>query len=429
MLSTLSVREYEPIKIGQHFSKHEKTITRSQAKLLEKFEKKQGKTIFTWGNNKVTPQQWVGVFGIADLQIEVLPKLALGGEEDFIRKNLIYMLSVAKEVPLRVQDLGRMNTAKAPLLECFIMVFIDKLNNAIKKGIIHDYSSIEENSYFLKGKLNVSMQLRKNLLNRNKFYVSYDEFTTNNIPNRILKATIVKLMNISSSSQNVKRLHIINTSFANINEREFSITDFNRLVLTPTFKQNYNEVFEMSKMFWREEIPNLQDGSSDMFGILFDMNVVYEKFVQNLLINNQDSFASNNIIQTNQMDNSKFLLKTQVRGAFKLKPDIFIFNTSLNQTVSIIDTKWKILKANKPNLGINQKDIYQMYVYAREFDVEMITLLYPHSEGLPKIMPVYFNDTFSDKKLEIRIKTLNLNFKFPEEIDKVLAQLIQVVEI
>jgi 5-methylcytosine-specific restriction enzyme subunit McrC len=428
MLSTLSVREYEPITIGSCFSKQEKIITRQQANLLEKFEIKQGKSIFKWGSNKVTPQQWVGVLGTSDFQIEVLPKLSLENVEN-IRKNLIYMLTVAKEVPLRVQDIGKMDTTKAPLLECFIHVFIDKLSNAIKTGILHEYTVIEENAFFLKGKLIVPYQIRKNLLNRNRFYVRYDEFSSNNILNRILKATIIKLIKYSSSSHNIKMLNSLNTHYVNINELEFSITDLNKIQLSRTTNKNYKEIFEMCKIFWKDEIPNLQGGSAQTFGILFDMNVIYEKFVQNLLISNQEKLFEGLEFKTNQLQNFRFLFRNHnEHGAFKLKPDICILNKGSEEVNSIIDTKWKILKSDKKNLGISQNDVYQMYAYAKEYKCGKVTLLYPQNEEIPFTMPIYSNKTYIDNRIEVRIKTLNLNYRLPKEIDLVLKQLKQVIE-
>ncbi|QIZ08499.1 McrC family protein [Priestia megaterium] len=428
MLSTLSVREYEPIIIGNRFSKQEKIITRQQANLIEKFEIKQGKSIFKWGSNKVTPQQWVGVFGTSDFQIEVLPKLSLDNIEN-IRRNLIYMLTVAKEVPLRVQDIGRMDTTKAPILECFIRIFIDKLSNAIKTGILHEYRVIEENAFFLKGKLIVPHQIRKNLLNRNRFYVSYDEFTSNNILNRILKATIVKLIKYSSSSQNIKILNSLSTYFENINELEFSVTDLNKTQLPRTASKCYKEIFEMCKVFWKDEIPNLQGGSSQLFGILFDMNVLYEKFVQNLLIGNRELLFEGREFKTNQLQNYRYLLRDQnEHGAFKLKPDICIMNKGSGEVDSIIDTKWKILNSNKKNLGISQNDVYQMYAYAREYKCGKVTLLYPQNEEIPFTMPIYSNKNYIHNSIEVRVKTLNLNYKLPHEIDLILEQLKQVVE-
>ncbi|NTU22826.1 hypothetical protein HPY28_21110 [Brevibacillus sp. HB1.2] len=430
MIPVISVKEYEAILIGNRFSLEKKMITRSQASLLEKLEREQGKSIFKWGNNQIIPQQWIGVASVANLQVEILPKLSV---DDFqnIRRNLLYMLTVAREVPFRVQDLGRYDTQKHTFLECFIKVFIDKLTFAIKAGVIHQYNRVEENVPFLKGKLIVPEHLRKNFYNRSKFYVGYDEYSIQNIPNRILKATIGKLTNISKLSTNKKELQLLNALFSEVDEREFSISDFNLLSLPRTVHQSYKEIFGMCKVFWEDESPNLSSGSSQSFSLLFDMNVIYEKFIQNLLVQYKDKVMDekSNVL-TKRDGTSRFLLKNlQNRGAFRLMPDNCIYNQDEGKIVKIIDTKWKVLDNRKLNFGVSQQDMYQMYAYAREFECSKIVLLYPNSQILPMELPKYYNETFHDRKIEISVKTVNLNYRLPEEIDRLIMELKEIVQI
>ena len=51
-----------------------------------------------------------------------------------------------------------------------------------------------------------------------------------------------------------------------------------------------------------------------------------------------------------------------------------------DNTVFIMDTKWKILDSNYNNYGISQNDMYQMYAYSKKYNAKKVFLLYPYSE-------------------------------------------------
>ncbi|GIP52927.1 McrC family protein [Paenibacillus vini] len=426
MIPVISVREHEAIYIGETFSSESKVITRYQATLLEKFEREQGKQIFKWGNKKITPLQWVGVASIGNLQIEILPKLA-NSEHSQIRKNLLYMLTIAKEVPFRVQDVSRFDTQRNTFLEIFIKVFIDKLNNALKTGVIQQYCHEEENVPFLKGKLHLSEQLRRNLINKSRFYVSYDEYSIKNLPNRIIKATVAKLYGISKVQHNKKVLMNLKDAFNEVDEKGFSYSEMKSLVLPRTIHHLYQEIIEMCKIFWKNESPALSSGTSESFSLLFDMNMIYEKFIQGVLLAHQEEIMGHNLkLVTNLGITPKYLLKDQYgRSTYRLLPDNGIVNIITSKIEKIIDTKWKLLDSKKKNFGISQDDIYQMYAYAREYDCNKVILLYPVNEGTTGLsfLPRYRNNTFPEKQIEIIVLTVNLGHKFPDQIDDFIDDL------
>ncbi|NHC43638.1 hypothetical protein G6549_27895, partial [Bacillus sp. MM2020_1] len=127
MIPVIKVKEYEPIYIGDNFSEQDKIISKRQAAEIEKVENLGGESIFRWGRNKITPQQWVGLISVSGLQIEILPKIDNINLEKDLRSNLLYMLSIANDVPYKINNLGNVSTNNSTLLESYITVFIDKL--------------------------------------------------------------------------------------------------------------------------------------------------------------------------------------------------------------------------------------------------------------------------------------------------------------
>ena len=64
---------------------------------------------------------------------------------------------------------------------------------------------------------------------------------------------------------------------------------------------------------------------------------------------------------------------------FRMKPDIVV-TRKVDGAIFILDTKWKLLDAAKPNAGIVQTDMYQMFAYQKKYGAVNVTLLYPQSD-------------------------------------------------
>ena len=428
MLPLISVREHEPIYIGDSFNKQDRIISKRQAAEIEKISNFNGENIFKWGRNKIIPQQWVGLITISNLQIEILPKIDDIDSENDLRKNLLYMLSIANDIPYRVNNLGGVSTNNSTLLESYIKVFIDKLFELVKRGLIKQYVDHESNEEFLKGKFLIAQQIRHNLFNKAKFYVQYDEFSQNNIINTIIKATIIKLIKVTSSYDNKKRLNLLKNYFINVDERLFKVEDFDKVTITRMYS-SYKGIIEICKVFWEGNLPDFYAGDTNTFNLLFDMNKIFEVFVRKILqLHSHEVLLPN--LEFNLKKSSKYLLHDNNHNSyFKLIPDIVISDTKTGEVKIIIDTKWKKLNYSKKNLGISQGDMYQMYAYAREFSCPNIILLYPKLDKGKKIAPQFSNTTIKDRDMKITVHTIDLSHRLPEGIEKVKDQVKEIIEL
>lgn len=81
---------------------------------------------------------------------------------------LINMLKTLKNSPFKKSQISSLQISKMPLLEIFIAMFLDELDEIYKKGLKKDYISIEENRNFLKGKLQFSEHLKQNLVHKER---------------------------------------------------------------------------------------------------------------------------------------------------------------------------------------------------------------------------------------------------------------------
>lgn len=429
MKRILTVYEHQPIKISAHFDAEQRTISHSQAALLRKMETSQGKPIFKWGYQQLTPQQWVGYIEIPGLQLEILPKLDQTNTvtQRKIRDNLLHMLVKAGNVPYRESDFASLSTERSTILECYITVFKDKLAGALKRGIIHQYVSQESNEKFLRGKLLVSEQIRKNSFHKERFFVRYDEFSSNNVINRILKATLSKLVMLSKSPENIKGLRNMQHHFEMIETSPFRITDFQQISLSRLHK-DYEKLLRMAKVFWQDELPTPASGDQQIFSLLFDMNHIFERYIRSLLREHQAQIFSENLIVSHKRETQHLFQNRHDKGVFALEPDIIIKDNNDQSTHLLIDTKWKRLSPTKHQLGITQADMYQMYGYAREFNCGKVVLLYPEFRTNDTELPTFSNTTIGEQPVEVRICTIDLSIKLPEEKQTIIDRLNQILQ-
>ena len=86
------------------------------------------------------------------------------------------------------------------------------------------------------------------------------------------------------------------------------------------------------------------------------------------------------------------------RGAnevFYMKPDISLM--SGGKADFILDTKWKRINAEDGDLklGINQADMYQMFVYGKKYGCSKVALVYPKTKEFDKTEEFKFDEELS----------------------------------
>ncbi|RNE55166.1 hypothetical protein EEJ27_04995 [Campylobacter jejuni] len=87
----------------------------------------------------------------------------------------------------------------------------------IKKGLMRSYLSCEENRAFLKGKLLFNEHIKRNLIHKERFFTSNDEFVLDIAPNRLIKSTL----NFLKSKTSLNKFRLIK-SMQILDEVEFS---------------------------------------------------------------------------------------------------------------------------------------------------------------------------------------------------------------
>ena len=316
-------------------------------------------------------QNYVGIIQTkSGDSLEILPKIHDNDNDnnekavENSKKILLRMLKTLKNHPFKNINIANLKSLNLPLLEIFISMFLDEVSKLIKIGIKSDYVELEDNLKFLKGKLKISEQIRKNIVHKERFYVCYQEFSTDRAENRLIKSTLEFLYRCSKSSKNQRLIREYLFVFDEISSSSDINADFNCLKLNRQTK-HYEQALLWSKIFLQNKSFSPYKGSEIAFALLFDINKLFESYVGN--------FIKKKFLDAKLQHSGKHLIE-KPRG-FMLKPDIFIRHQKRNY---IADTKWKIVKSKD---DISQADLYQLYAYGKKYECNKLYLIYPRISG------------------------------------------------
>ncbi|EAL1165191.1 McrC family protein [Campylobacter jejuni] len=289
--------------------------------------------------------------------------------EDFAfnpKTLLINMLKTLKNFPFKKSQISSLQSSKIPLFEVFITMFLDEFDSVYKKGLMRSYLSCEENRAFLKGKLLFNEHIKRNLIHKERFFTSNDEFVLDIAPNRLIKSTL----NFLKSKTSLNKFRLIK-SMQILDEVEFSKNyekDFSYKI--SRHFDYYENLLLWCKIFLKNESFMPYHGKNEAFALLFPMEKIFEDYVAYMLkkVNPAQDIKVQN--------NGKYLISKNDENCFMLKPDLYIENKM------ILDTKWKIPNdsEDEKKQGIEQSDLYQMFAYACKFKIYDIKLVYPLCE-------------------------------------------------
>ncbi len=327
-------------------------------------------------------QNFVGLIQTKDgTTIEILPKLQKKSKEE-LKTLLLKMLKTINNSPFKDFNIAQLKDSKMPLLEIFISMFLDELDKLIKRGIKSDYIQKEENLKFLKGKLNLKEQIKKNFIHKERFFVEYDEFMSDRIENRIIKTTLKYLYKKSKLNKNQKRIREFLFVFDEVKECKNIKIAFNNIKLNRQM-EDYQNIILWAKIFLFGNSFTPYKGNSVAFALLFDMNQLFESYVYHYLKN---KMKIKNIKAQDKTHHLAYLNGKDKK--FQLKPDIVVNNGKV-----ILDTKWKILSEEKTHNGINQADMYQLYAYGTKYqNCKTLFLIYPKENEIESSYYKFFDN-------------------------------------
>lgn len=282
------------------------------------------------------------------------------------------------------------------------------LRKSIYERLKSAYNPVEANERFYKGKLLASQNIKYNMLNYERFFVRYDDFSFNRPENRLIKSTLRFLLKQTADSRNLHNTARLLTFFESVDYSESYESDFSKCISDRSMS-HYDKALSWCRVFLKGNSFTAFAGSEVALALLFPMEEIFESFVAAKFRKHLGGGIS---LRT---QDAKYSLFDSPTRAFALRPDLVL--ESGERTV-ILDTKWKLLSDNARNNGISQSDMYQMYAYSKKYNADGIVLLYPKSNSVSKDEIRYV----SDDNVKVEVSFIDLR-----NVDSSIANLISIV--
>ncbi len=221
----------------------------------------------------VTFNSYVGIIELpSGFQIEILPKVSLGEDDNNAKTKRIFlkMLNCLKDFDGKLFSSASLNADKMNLYEIFIRMYIQQAWTLVKRGIKSDYIGNEDNLSVYKGKLNVSKHITHNAAHKERFYLAFDEYQVNRPENKLIKSTLLKLLNISNNTDNTREIRQLLYSFELVEESDNYERDFSKVSLNRGMKE-YELLIQWARIFLLNKSFTTFSGKNSGKALLFPM--------------------------------------------------------------------------------------------------------------------------------------------------------------
>lgn len=380
---------------------------------LESFAKTdKGKDVlqFTGNGRYLQAKSYVGTIQTTSgFILEILPKTVKDNDIEKSKQIFMKLLHLLYKLPnyKNIDSTNFERIKNLEIFEIFIFMFLEEVGIIIKKGIKSDYVGCEDNLFYLKGKLLINEQIKRNSIHKERFYVQYDDYNQNRAENRLIKSTLKLLSNISRDFDNQRK---IRQYLEHMNWIELSLNidkDFS-MVKTGRGMEHYKNALIWSKVFLKKESFSSFSGDTIAFAILYPMEKLFECFVewwlekkyQHLQIEAQNGGVT-------------FVTKEDSTKLFGVRPDFLIKKD--NQVICVADAKWKLIEKDG---DFSQSDFYQIFAYKHIFlkeqkenykdeicELMSLKIYYPKSDFLDNYRTFEYFDNNKIKIVSLDIET------------------------
>lgn len=332
------------------------------------------------GFRSVSLAQYCGVVNLGERVLEIVPKIEDRISLESGRGTLLRLLRTADQFPAFRHLSAGQQLRNAQLLEVFIAALFDTITQIVRGGLLRQYREHEQDLGVVRGRIVVGRQFSV-LSNRSDVIACrFDDLTANNRWNQLLKAGLRIVRPWIRSLDLSRRWVELMMVFEEADDTHIRPRDLDRLVFD---RQGSRYRATMSWVRWILELlsPELRAGVNTAPALLFDMNLLFQSAVANVLRRHPNRMLG---VEIHTQEGGKYLAtiaQAKDHKAVGLRPDLLIKNR--NGVVAIADAKWKRVKLNFSGYLVPaSSDIYQMHAYASAYQCEQLALVYPWHSGL-----------------------------------------------
>ena len=309
------------------------------------------------------------------------------------------------------------------LVDLFAEVLINGITYLRKRGLDRGYIEFEEELTTLRGKIDFSRSLKRNLFKQARAHCEYDDFSYDVLHNRIIKSTIQHLIKIKGiDKKNKDSLVDILRWFSDIEPIHLNHSAFRRVQLNRN-NAFYGFLLNVCELIVENMLVAKGSNGDTLFRDLFyekGMPDLFEKFVLNFYKREQDVFKD---VRAEDIHWYGVSFDEESRRKLpKMRTDISL--TSTHRKI-IIDTKYysNPLTVYHDVERVHSNNLYQIFAYIK--NVEHIDEANQHCEGilLYPVVDMEFKYQYELSGHPVRVCTIDLNQDW-QDIHKDLLELI-----
>ncbi|MDR6941389.1 5-methylcytosine-specific restriction endonuclease system specificity protein McrC [Mucilaginibacter pocheonensis] len=300
------------------------------------------------------------------------------------------------------------------LIDLFAKVLINATRILLKRGIDKHYVDHTAEVNGIKGKLEISQTLKKNLLFRQKTICTYSDFSSNILLNQILFTTVYRLVRTRGLDKQLKNELIgLQRMFPQVDLIALKPSVFQQVRITRN-NRFYGFIMNVCQLIYDQTFPSEEKGSYKFVDFTRDparMNQLFEAFIRNFYKIEQQKYT------TVKREAIKWQLSAENEANWRYLPIMETDITLENETEKvIIDAKYykETMSINYGKEKINSGNLYQLFSYLinqRTSAAKTIKacgiLIYP-------TIATDYDLRFNYQSHPIYIKTLNLNKDWKE---------------
>jgi 5-methylcytosine-specific restriction enzyme subunit McrC len=413
---------------------------------LDQLNQRQGKEIIGLERRKIRATQHVGVIQAGDRLIQILPKIDYdpsGNSEaptgsysqeqaaKSATRNFLYLLNHARKLDLKNQPLASLHAGRGTWLEMLTSLFAIELKTQLQQGFQLDYVRREDSLPYVRGRWNISRQFSRQPNLAQGLDVSYDDYSPDTLLNRIFHFAVNRLSQITSDPQIRQMLVNLNNWLdpvdlvGNISLSDLNRVEFNRL------NERFQPAFQLARLFLEGQTVQLLAGGQRAFAYVFDMDKLFEQFVQNVLMTHARRILpeawKDCLIEAQGSKSNKYMIQPPLPGEkslLHLEPDLMLAIPG-GSPVLILDTKNKALPKSQPYRDLERADVYQMFAYANRFHCPSALLLYPRMLGASNDIP--FCLQVAEHPVRLYLATLDLHQPL-DHLDRLIHDMHSILE-
>jgi 5-methylcytosine-specific restriction enzyme subunit McrC len=320
--------------------------------------------------NGVRFRNYVGVIQVIDLTIEILPKvddITDASEESLSQWHdvLLRMLHESGTLPLDSLSNAMLREKENSLLDVYLTLFLNEVEGLLHHGLVKRYRHTEGQQNALRGTIQFSKHIARNLVHRERFYTRHQTYDHQHLHNQLVRQALLLLPRLTTSPTLRGRTARALLAWADLPTIRVTAATFARLNYDRK-TEAYRPAMVITRLLLLNHRPDLRGGNNDLIALLFNMNQLWERYVLRTL----QRLYSPHGWTVSKPGYKTFWQAGKVTS--EMQPDILIEIPGKGNVV--LDAKWK-----RPNGHPAEADLRQLYAYAHHYQARQTFLLYPHT--------------------------------------------------